>query len=85
MSDQSPASEASDPSTEPQTTLAALFDEDPLKLSDRDFDRIIEELRKDRARYLSTGKGTTQSKTKVAKPKEISQEAVDLLSDLGLG
>jgi hypothetical protein len=70
----------SEPSSE--VTLQELFDMDPLKLSDRDLDRIIEELRKDRARYITTGVGTKQGKT--AKAKEVDQAAVDLLSDLGL-
>lgn len=79
MSDQSAATEQ-----DPQTTLAELFELDPLKLTDRDLDRIIEELRKDRARYLSTGKGTTQSSRATGKKKEVDQQAVDLLAELNL-
>lgn len=81
MSDQSPPPAEAQPD---YATLARLFDEDPLKLTDQDLDHIIVELRKGRQAYLDTGVSVKQSKKRVAAPKEISKEAQDLLSDLGL-
>jgi hypothetical protein len=75
---------ATPPDTIPEVTLRDLFEMDPLKLTDRDLDRIIAELRVDRARYMTTGVGTKSSSKAAAKTKEVDQAAVDLLSDLGL-
>lgn len=80
MSDQA---QGEGPSQPDYATLARLFDEDPLKLTDQDLDHIIVELRKGREAYLATGTTTKQSKA-AGKKKEVSKEAQDLLSDLGL-
>jgi hypothetical protein len=83
MSDELPVADTGELPPIDYSTLQRLFDEDPLKLTDQDYDHIIAELRKGRANYIATGAKTTQGK-KVAKSKEIDQAAADLLNDLGL-
>lgn len=60
--------------SEPTTPIAELMDKDPTKLTDRDLDTIIKELREQRHRFVTAGDrkiGTPASrKSKAQKERE---------------
>jgi hypothetical protein len=60
----------------PEKTIQQIFDEDPLKLSDKDIDQVITYLRTDRERWLAAS-----AAPKAAKPaggKKIAASMEDL-------
>ena len=75
-----------------QTSLRELFETDPLKLSDVDFDRIVSEIRKQRHVFIQTddkkigAPASRKSETQKAKEKNLavdpSIDLDDLLKDL---
>lgn len=71
--------EAQSPLAEVQPqTLGELFSRDPLSLSDQDIDKIVEELRRQRAKWQEAEATGRKSAAKAAAPSHIS------LADIGL-
>jgi len=67
--------------------IQRLFDEDPLNLSDQDYDLIIAEFRAQRMEYMQpeAEKPKKASASRAKKPAvELGEDAQDLLKDLGL-